>query len=87
MHSTDVYPGITAHHNGDYSGDVRLTMDSSLRGEMKPLGIDDDGAGVLDVSFPFAVMEKLVANKYRDEAISRLENMTTEGLLRRAFNA
>lgn len=59
MHSTDFYEyGITAHHRGDYSGNIKFTLPSS---------------GVDSVEIPFKVIKMLVLSYYSRTIIYKLE--------------
>jgi hypothetical protein len=69
MHSTELGEDITAHHNGDFSGNVIFRVPSEL--------IIDEGT----VSLPFTVLRELVFSYLRNTKISRLENMDDEQLL------
>jgi hypothetical protein len=75
MHTThfkiDGQP-YTVHHNGDYSGDVII----ALAGGDEPYVAETELRPI-----PFQLMEKLVAEKVRDERISALEQMEPKRLL------
>jgi hypothetical protein len=58
-HTTITDGGTTFTHNGDYSGDVRITAPS---------------AGRPYIEVPFADLRQLVLWYLRDKAIERLEN-------------
>lgn len=63
-------------HNGDFSGPVELLVIKE-----DPLDPKDDVV-VHKVELPMEVLESLVAKKVRQEAISEIEDMADEALLR-----
>src|SRR4051812_6355932 len=91
----------TVHHNGDYSGDVHIFIEtynpeknvdadrvqfidnSRQREYMKPLihAPDDMASDGYEIKIPFEIMKSLVADKLRDDMISRLEDMGVDELL------
>jgi hypothetical protein len=73
VHSTELPDDISAHHNGDYSGNVIFY----LPGER--VAVDRDGE-LASVSIPFKAIRRLVLDALRAERISRLESMTDEQL-------
>lgn len=58
------------HHNGDFSGDVSICLYRS--GDSDPY---------LEASIPFAIMEWIVAEKVRNDAIAFLEEADPGSLL------
>lgn len=60
MHTLKTETGWTAHFNGDFSGDVRLSNEKKS----------------VDVTLPFEVLEALVVEYIRHERIARLEQAT-----------
>lgn len=68
MHTLDV-GGFTVQHNGDFSGDVHIAP--------KPEKAHDYAA----VTLPYWVLSAIVAEKRRQDAISRLEQMGDAELL------
>lgn len=80
MRSYDAPSGLIYHHNGDYSGDVKIAVPMCRPGETyswgqasdKVVEIDEHDQAVI-VDIPFEDMKRLVLNYYRSELISRLE--------------
>lgn len=67
------------HHNGDYSGDVKVTVPMT-RHESRPWGTTttkveiDEHRREVTVDIPFDDMKHLVLDHYRSRMISCLEN-------------
>jgi hypothetical protein len=61
MHSSDYTAKdgeeFTVHHNGDYSGDIEIV----------------NGDGKESITIPYQIIEELVLDKLRKEAISAFE--------------
>lgn len=80
MRSYDAPSGLSYHHNGDYSGDVKIAVPMRRPGKTYSWGqtsdivveIDDRDQAVI-VDIPFEDMKHLVLDYYRSELISRLE--------------
>lgn len=105
MHSTS--HNVEGHkwhtlHNGDYSGDVRIIIEtynperpvngegrvefidySDQRNQMKPLihAPEDMYSDGYTVDLPFELLKKIVADKLRDDIMSRLEDMDADEIL------
>jgi hypothetical protein len=88
MHSTDMLytdyfprPGqqtpesFTFHHNGDFSGDVKLDLEAWRVEEVA--AADSQGArhgnAIMRVEIPFEVIARLVADAVRSNLIAQLE--------------
>lgn len=93
MHTTE-HDGYTVHHNGDYSGDVIVVLPDQKRDRFgdEPVKIrsrEENGLVVerwFEVTLPFDLLERLVADKLRDEMIGRLEQADTGELLTRLIS-
>lgn len=106
MHSTELRgiedgPWIV-HHNGDYSGDVEIQINTYhpaikykervdfinnkyQRESMQELIHDpltDQYPDFYQVKIPFKVLEQIVANKVRMDAIEKIDEMTSEEILK-----
>lgn len=66
---------ITAHRNGDYSGDVRFHMSAERTVEYY------HGTNSMEVAIPFEVLKELVADKRRSDLIGQLEDATVDEIL------
>lgn len=84
MHSTDgVTEGISFNHNGDMSGDVRITINENATWPFK----DEDAVeyappnesfglpGYWTVRIPFDDLKRLVARYIQSERVAALENL------------
>ena len=71
MHSKDFGNGITIHHNGDYSGDVKIDVP---RGKTNTFATPTNQ--FVEVEIPFEVLRSLVLDYLRSKTISNLESMT-----------
>lgn len=72
---------IVMHHNGDYSGNVKISLPSSIADsevEHNPHGRD---VSYTTVTIPFGAIRHLVVEAMRQQWISRLENMSESDLL------
>lgn len=65
MHTMKTETGWTAHFNGDFSGDVRLSNEKKS----------------VDVTLPFDVLRWLVVEYVRRERIERLEGAYADEIL------
>ena len=70
--------GTVFNHNGDFSGDVTVMVDSS---HVEQTGRAPDGKPYTYVSIPFEALEALVAEKVRLKLIEELETASVERLL------
>ena len=68
MHTTEGPEGTVMHHNGDYSGDVKITVNHEPYN-----GQDVNHENHWTVEVPFRDLEALVLDKYRGNAIEALE--------------
>jgi hypothetical protein len=68
----------TVHHNGDYSGETLIDVHHSR------VEINDDNVPLLThtVKLPFELLEGLVGDRMRSEAIARLEGRTGQEMVR-----
>ena len=73
MHSMGLPSDGTAHHHGDFSGDVIFVVSKDA-----VEGLSD----LVEVKIPFEDIEKVVLEKYRRGTISELEQMDTEQLVK-----
>jgi hypothetical protein len=71
---------FTVHHNGDYSGDVWITVEGS---RLEDLGEVEPGVHHHIVKIPFDVMKELVANWARANIISDYEQMSADEIFDR----
>jgi hypothetical protein len=91
MHSStyegDDYVGdrwqVTFLHNGDYSGDVKITDVRFRTSAGVPLSPAE--AGDVEIEIPFEAIEEFVLDKLRAEKISRLELATYDELKNELF--
>ena len=71
--------GVQFHYNGDYSGDVVMTVPASAVAE--PVSAPGCGEPTVEVSIPFEALRMLVAEYVRSRQISRLEIATASEIL------
>lgn len=70
------------HHNGDFSGDIKLSVEPHRVEE----GMVFEGLPeYLIVNVPFEVLKELVANYLRSQLISNYENMDANAILGRVL--
>lgn len=87
MHSTQGPSGLYYHHNGDYSGDVKVTI-PMMRRELYTWGSGtvqveiDEPRQQVTVDIPFEDMRHLVLSHYRSLMTGRLENADDKELER-----
>lgn len=85
MHSTTGPSGLTYHHNGDYSGDVKVTIPLE-RHKTRPWGTTttkfdiDERIRQVTVDIPFEDMRWLVLRYLQSKLISRLEDANDDEL-------
>ena len=76
MHTFNTQHNVRFHHNGDFSGDVRIVKDGVHSG---------DGSDAVSRSYameiPMSVIVALVAELVRRDRIRRLETMSDNELL------
>jgi hypothetical protein len=90
MHSTSAPSGQTYHHNGDYSGPVKMFLPVREQlhypGEIARAGTPEKVPGAegvfVEVEIPFEDMKALVMDHFRSVLISRLEDADTEAMER-----
>lgn len=101
MH-TDIFDTVeggkfTVHHNGDYSGDVKINIPvvglQDERVTFQDMSEQRERFGKLihapedlmkdfyEVSIPYQLLEQIVADKLRDDLMSKIEEMTTSEIL------
>jgi hypothetical protein len=77
MHTTEGPQGTVFHHNGDYSGEVKVTVTAE-----PARGTDVNHVPHWTAEVPFADLEALVLGKYRNYAITMLESAEGPALAR-----
>lgn len=70
MHTSKT-PHATFHHNGDFSGDVKMMVEPQM---VEPM------FGVVQVTIPFKDLRTLVFQYLRDKMIAELEGMSDKDL-------
>ena len=82
MHTTRLQSGRQVHHNGDYSGDVKIAF--------KPDEVEHIPAGFspeyYEVTVDFEDLMELVSNYVRDRYISALEQSVPRDVLLNAVD-
>lgn len=67
--------------NGDFSGDVAITLDSSIaQAELQNFTRNGEDMHRTRVKIPFEALESLVLHAWRRRTIARLEDMTDDEL-------
>jgi len=66
---------IFVHHNGDFSGDVIINIDS------KAVNKYELESNRVEVHLPFELLQDLVMSKIRSDMIQNLEQMSSNELL------
>jgi hypothetical protein len=61
---------FTVHHNSDYSGDVKVQLDTHQLIER----LETQG-GVCFINLPYDLLEQIVMTKLRNDLISKVEEM------------
>lgn len=74
MHSKQFDGEITIHHNGDYSGDVKINVPKHRVEEFNAPN------SVYEIEIPFEVLRSLVLDYIRNRTISNFESMTDDDL-------
>jgi hypothetical protein len=77
MHSFDAPSGRTYHHNGDFSGDVRLITTVEVLTDDRQSFVQKE----TEIDIPFADLAALVAEYVRRERASALDSMGTGEIL------
>lgn len=67
--------GFIVHHNGDYSGDVKIVLPTKLVETFE----NPESRAVVNI--PFRVLKELVGQYVQSMLISQLEQGTGEGLI------
>lgn len=75
MHTFDADDDISFHHNGDFSGDVTI----SLPTQAAATELWNDGHTTIKV--PYAALEALVAERYRRAMVGALEEASAKNVL------
>jgi len=70
---------FTMHHNGDFSGDVKIEVMSTRTKDVHDVRIY--GSYVTEVSIPFEVIKQIVAEYVRQEKINSLMDATDHDIL------
>lgn len=70
MHSRRVSEKVSIHHNGDYSGDIKITMTTG-----------PEAHNWVEVTVPMSAIVEMVTDMYRDKAVSFIESTDDLGLL------
>lgn len=83
MHTTSgVTPGVSFHYNGDFSGNVHISVNSDTPGvrfeESDPAG---EFPGSITLELPFADLKYLVASYCRSRRIEALEDCDDDAVL------
>lgn len=73
MHTT-VIQDRAVQHNGDFRGDVTIAVSTD------EIGINPFGGA--DVTLPFELLKKIVAEWKRNQLISELEDAETDAILK-----
>jgi hypothetical protein len=78
MYSGDYHGGgtelFTVQHSGDFSGDVIINLE-------QPRVVKLVGSGVHEVTIPFEVLARIVAEKIRGDEIAEYEQMDWKTIL------
>lgn len=77
-HTFEWLDGVTFIHNGDFSGDVEIMVESH---RIEQAGRAPDGKPYTYVKIPFEAIEAIVAEKVRSELAAELETASVERLL------
>lgn len=72
MHSTEIN-GIVFHHNGDFSGDVKIDVPTANMSEFTPAFGEDVQ---FMVTIPFETLRNLVLEYIRNKTIRNFESMS-----------
>lgn len=79
--SGEVYVEVLMHHNGDYSGNVKVVLPNKIADTTLAHGAGPNGEGMAEVHIPFEALKALIMQYVRSEMVSQIEQATNSELI------
>jgi hypothetical protein len=63
------------HHNGDYSGDVKITLTAEQMRDRIDSDDPSDPYAIAHIDLPYKLLEQIVMGKLQQDLVSKIEEM------------